>query len=61
MGNKKGPEVNLDSWPSAKSGLKILIKIKGFRVTVVAPFSDFFFFAVSLEKVYLHCQKEGSF
>lgn len=42
MGNKKGTQVNFDSLPSAKSGLKFLIKIKGFRETVVAPFSDFF-------------------
>lgn len=58
MGNKKGTQVNFDSLPSAKSGLKFLIKIKGFGETVVAPFSDFFFFAVSLEKIYLPHQKK---
>lgn len=61
MGNKKGTQVNFDTLPSAKSGLKFLIKIEGFRETLVAPFRGFFFFAVSLEKICLHCQKKRGF
>lgn len=38
MGNKKGTQVNFIILPSAKSGLKFLIKIKGFRETVVNSF-----------------------
>lgn len=59
MSNTKGTQVSFDRLTSAKSGLKFLIKIKGFRETVVTPFSDVFFFTVSLEKIYLHCQKKG--
>lgn len=59
MGNTKGTQVSFDRLTSAKSGLKFLIKIKGFRETVVTPFSDVFFITVSLEKIYLHCQKAG--